>query len=406
MIQVPNEFDSKATQILSESKGVSKTLDLPIGVSRVQLVSASSVKPRSIRWLWNDWLAAGKLHILGGAAGTGKTTIALSVAAAVSSGGVWADGSRASKGRVVIWSSEDSPEDTLIPRLIQCSADCEHISIVGDVMEPDGKRAFDPGSDMPQLRQAISLLGGVDLLIVDPIVSAVTGNDHKNSAVRRGLQPLVDLAQELDCAVLGVTHFSKNTIGRSPLERITGSLAFGALARLVWVTAKSDDVTDKRLLLKAKSNICSDEGGFEYEILHAELPDYPGIAASCVRWGEPVEGPARALLDMVETPDSEDRGSALSEAEDFLVRFLAQGTVSSKVVVEEAKSLGIALATLRRASKRLGVRSEKLGMTNGWGWTLAPKMPSEPEDAQQKRVSTFLNTEQLQRSVLSEAEKA
>lgn len=380
MINVPHEFDSKATQILGESKSVSKTLDLPIDVSRVQLVSASSVKPRSIRWLWTDWLAAGKLHILGGAAGTGKTTIALSVAATLSAGGVWADGSRASKGRVVIWSSEDSPEDTLIPRLIQCCADCEFISIVGHVVEPDGKRAFDPGSDMPQLRQAISLLGHVDLLIVDPIVSAVTGNDHKNSEVRRGLQPLVDLAQELECAVLGVTHFSKNTSGRSPLERITGSLAFGALARLVWVTAKSDDATDKRLLLKAKSNICSDDGGFEYEILHAELPDYPGIAATCVRWGEPVEGSARALLDLVETPESEDRGSAAADAEDFLVRFLAQGTVSSKVVVEKAKSLGIALATLRRASKRLGVRSIKLGMAQGWGWTLEPKMPNEAED--------------------------
>jgi hypothetical protein len=399
MIEPPQEFDTKASQILSDSLDLSKRFDLPIGLSRVQLLSASSVTPRPIRWLWSDWLASGKLHILGGAAGTGKTTIALSIAATLSAGGLWADGSRASKGRVVIWSSEDSPEDTLIPRLIQCGADCDSISIVGDVLEPAGRRAFDPGSDMHHLRQAISLLGGVDLLIVDPIVSAVTGNDHKNSEVRRGLQPLVDLAQELNCAVLGVTHFSKNTSGRSPLERITGSLAFGALARLVWVTAKSDHSAEKRLLLKAKSNICSDEGGYEYEILQAELLGYPGVAASCVRWGERVEGPARALLELVETPESEGPGSALSEAEDFLVRLLAQGTVSSEDVKGAAIAAGIALATLRRASKRLGVKSVKLGMDRGWGWTLAAKTLKHVEDAHENVMSTFEEDEHIQNRV-------
>lgn len=139
MIEPPQEFDTKASQILSDSLDLSKRFDLPIGLSRVQLLSASSVTPRPIRWLWSDWLASGKLHILGGAAGTGKTTIALSIAATLSAGGLWADGSRASKGRVVIWSSEDSPEDTLIPRLIQCGADCDSISIVGDVLEPAGR---------------------------------------------------------------------------------------------------------------------------------------------------------------------------------------------------------------------------------------------------------------------------
>lgn len=405
MINVPDKFDSKANQILSDSQSVSERLDLPIVVSKVQLVSAASVKPQPIKWLWADWLAAGKFHILGGAAGTGKTTIALSIAATLSAGGLWTDGSQASKGRVVIWSSEDSPEDTLVPRLIQCGADLEFVSIVGDVLEPDGKRAFDPGSDIPQLRQAISLLGNVDLLIVDPIVSAVTGNDHKNSEVRRGLQPLVDLAQELNCAVLGVTHFSKNTNGRSPLERITGSLAFGALARVVWVTAKSDDSSDKRLLLKAKSNICSDEGGYEYEIFHKNLVGHPGVAASSVRWGEPVEGSARVLLGQVESCDSEDRSSALSEAEEFLVQFLSQGTVSSMVVMEKAKSFGISCATLRRASKKLGVKSVKLGMNQGWGWSLESKMLNRPEDTHVNGMSTFEKSQHLRERELSPTQR-
>jgi AAA domain len=104
------------------------------------------------------------------------------------------------------------------------------------------------------------------LLIVDPIVSAVTGDSHKGAEVRRALQPVVALAQCLGCAVLGITHFSTNTAGCDPTERITGSIAFAALARLVLVAAKvkvdEDDAQPRRVLVSAKSNIGPDDGGF------------------------------------------------------------------------------------------------------------------------------------------------
>jgi putative DNA primase/helicase len=349
--------------------------------SRVDLVRASSISPRPVNWLWDQWLAAGKLHILGGAPGSGKTTIALSIASILSAGGLWADGTRAAKGRVVIWSAEDSPEDTLVPRLLKCGADCDSISFVGHVLDYDGTRVFDPAVDIPKLREAIRGLGGVDLLVVDPIVSAVQGNDHKNSEVRRCLQPLVDLATEIDCAVLGITHFSKNTNGRSPLERITGSLAFGALARLVWVTAKSEGSTDRRLLLKAKSNIGTDDGGYEYELIHGELTESPGISAASVSWGEPVCGSARTLLASVELPDSTEQTTALSQAKQFLEQTLSDGDVLSEIVQEQADQAGISAATLRRAKKMLAIRSEKSGMTGRWVWSLAPKVFILSEDA-------------------------
>ncbi len=349
--------------------------------SRLDLIQASSIQPRPVQWLWDQWLAAGKLHILGGTPGSGKTTIALSIASILSSGGIWADGTKAAKGRVVIWSSEDSPEDTLVPRLMNCGADCDSISFIGNVSDRDGVRAFDPAVDIPKLREAVLRSGGVDLLIVDPIVSAVMGNDHKNSEVRRCLQPLVDLAIQLNCAVLGITHFSKNTSGRNPLERITGSLAFGALARLVWVTAKSDTLPDRRLLLKAKSNIGVDEGGYEYELIHGELVQSPGVFAASVSWGEPISGSARALLASVELPDSTEYTSATDEAEEFLKLVLSDGEVPSETVQEEAQRRGISVATLRRAKKTLGVKSEKHGMTGKWVWLLAPKALILNEDA-------------------------
>lgn len=83
----------------------------------VALICGDSVIVRPVRWLWNGWLAAGKFHLLGGQPGTGKTTIALDLAATVSSGKRWPDGTQAEAGYVVIWSGEDDPEDVLAPPL-------------------------------------------------------------------------------------------------------------------------------------------------------------------------------------------------------------------------------------------------------------------------------------------------
>jgi putative DNA primase/helicase len=390
MINLPKEFDETASEIVKQAKGVSRILELPPEVSRVELISASSIQPEPVNWLWQDWLAAGKLHIIGGAPGTGKTTIALSIASTVSCGGHWADGTRANKGRVVIWSAEDSPQDTLVPRLIRCGADCDFVSFIGGVFEPEGKRAFDPGADIPKLREALFLLGKVDLLIIDPIVSAVMGNDHKNSEVRRSLQPLVDLGSELCCAVLGVTHFSKNTAGRNPLERVTGSLAFGALARVVWVTAKGDDSEGKRLLLKAKSNIGPDDGGFEYELIHGDLNDCPGVCAASVVWGEPMEGSTRDLLALVESPTNSRLDGAHSKAQTFLARILSIGhAVPAKEIQDEAKRQGITTSQLRTARDHLGVETRKVGMKDGgWEWSLNQKVLKNAEGVNKNYVAS------------------
>lgn len=101
-IQIPN----KGVQFLD-----TKIVEEHHYARRVNLVRGSDIKPEPISWLWNGWLAAGKMHILGGAPGTGKTTIALSLAATVTTGGRWPDGSQSSIGNVVIWSGEDDPKD-------------------------------------------------------------------------------------------------------------------------------------------------------------------------------------------------------------------------------------------------------------------------------------------------------
>ncbi|MBK8801064.1 MAG: AAA family ATPase [Fibrobacteres bacterium] len=272
--------------------------------SGVGLVWACDVVPEPISWLWEGWIAAGKLHILGGRAGTGKTTLAMSLAATVSRGGSFPDGSRCgAPGRVLIWTGEDDPKDTLVPRLHAVGADLEKVAFVQTVRDAEEDRSFDPATDLPLLSEKVRQLRDVRLVIVDSIVSAVAGDSHQNGEVRRSLQPFVDIGNRFGCAVLGITHFSKGTSGGNPLERVTGSVAFGALARLVLVASKNEKAAEGEsscIFARAKSNIGKDFGGFGYDLEEVPLDAYPEIKASRVRWGASLDGTAAEILDAAE----------------------------------------------------------------------------------------------------------
>ena len=387
--------------------------------SSVELLRGSDVKPEAVTWLWPGWMAAGKMHVLGGAPGTGKTTISMALAATVTTAGSWPDGSRSPVGNVVIWSGEDDPADTLVPRLALSGADLSRVYFIADVFDGDGRRSFDPARDMDPLRRKLTEIGDVRLLIVDPIVSAVMGDSHKNAEVRRSLQPLVDLAAFMRCALLGITHFSKGTGGRDPVERLTGSLAFGALARVVMVAAKhqeeGEDGRTVRLFIRAKSNIGPDDGGFEYDLHQDELKTHPGIFASSVLWGDAVEGAARELLATADATGDDGEGGTQADARRFLSDLLADGSMPVKSIKADADGAGYSWATIRRAQKALGIEAVKEGgrFGNGkqqWVWKLpvtegaqvehlqgdSLKVLKNAEDAQQKELSTFREVEHLQ----------
>ncbi len=377
----------------------------------VGLIRAVDIKPEPIAWLWNGWLAAGKMHVFGGAPGTGKTTISMALAAIVTTGGHWPDGTRSDVGNVAIWSGEDDPGDTLIPRLVLSGADLSRIYFIAQIREGNEQRSFDPARDMEPLRRKLAEVGGVKLLIVDPVVSAISGDSHKNAEVRRGLQPLVDLAGSMRCALLGITHFSKGTSGRDPVERLTGSLAFGALARVVLIAAKhqeeGEDGRIVRLFCRAKSNLGPDDGGFEYDLHQAELKTHPGIFASSVLWGDAVEGAARELLATADATYDDGEGGTLADAKRFLADLLADGPLPTKTIKADADGAGYSWATIRRAQKALGVEPAKEGMRAGWIWRMPgreaaktilknAKMLRNSEDAQQGEVSTFQKIEHIQ----------
>ncbi|HEX2542945.1 MAG TPA: AAA family ATPase [Caldimonas sp.] len=226
---------------------------------RVMLKRGSEILPTVVTWLWRHWLAAGKFHILAGQPGQGKTTLALKFAATVTSGGVWPDGTRADAGNVIMWSGEDDPSDTLIPRLLAMGGDASKFYVICGVRHDDEQTAtFNPAQDLLHLLEAAEAIGSASLLLLDPVVSVVEGDSHKNAEMRKGLQPVVDLAAQMNASVLGISHFSKGTAGRDTTERVTGSVAFTAVARVVLCAAKAaGEVEDdsRRVLVRAKSNV-------------------------------------------------------------------------------------------------------------------------------------------------------
>ncbi|ART48679.1 AAA family ATPase [Acidovorax carolinensis] len=342
----------------------------------VVLKCAADLTPSPVRWLWQYWLALGKLHILAGAPGQGKTTLALAMAATVTMGGRWPDGSIATAGNVLIWSGEDDPADTLLPRLLAAGADRAKCFFIEGARRDGEVVPFDPARDLGQLLAAIEKIGGIKLLVIDPVVSAVAGDSHKNTEVRRALQPLVDLATACDCAVLGITHFAKGGQGTDPTQRVVGSVAFSAVARVVMVAAKvkgDDENKDARILARTKSNIGPDGGGFHYFLEQSE--PLPGIQASHIAWGKAVDGTARELLtDPEDATDGDGEKSALEEAMEFLVEILKDGSAPSKYVESEAKDAGIAPRTVRRASEVLRVKKRK--MNGAWYW-FKPNLANE-----------------------------
>lgn len=336
---------------------------------RVELIRADGLTPEPIRWLWPGWLARGKLHVLAGAPGTGKTTLALDVAACITSGRALPSGWKPQRGAVVMWSGEDDPADTLVPRLLAAGADASKVHFVGDVRGADGPRPFDPARDVAALAAACAGIDNIALLIIDPLVNAVAGDSHKNAEVRRGLGPLVALAAGLDAALIGITHYSKGTGGREPLERVTGSLAFGALARIVLGTVRQqgeDDTERKLVLARAKSNIGPDGGGFAYAFQQVDSHRFPGVSASRIVWGAELSGTARELL-----AEPEPEGDTQGDASAFLRELLASGSMAAKEIYREAESAGYSRDSMKRAKRKIGVEAVKLGMTGGWCWRLA-----------------------------------
>ena len=340
------------------------------GENNLVLISAADIKPEPVNWLWRNGLQRGVLNLIAGRPTGGKSTVALSWCATVTRGGAWPDEQAGKPGSAVYWSGEDGVKDTLLPRFIAAGGDAREMFFIEGVLANERKRPFDPSTDMPTLARAVEDLGDVLMIVIDPIAVVVKGQDnsHNNAEARVGLQPFVDLLAACGAAGLGVHHFTKKTAGDDPLDRISGSLAFGALPRCAWIAAKdlNAGAGARRVLVRAKMSNGPDWGGFEYQLDRRDLDDWPGVSAQRVLWGAAIEGTAKELLAQLES-----KPQAARAAEAFLREILKDGPQMAAEIIAKGGVQGLSEWALRRALKKLGGSKEKAGFKgSAWIWEL------------------------------------
>ena len=305
------------------------------------LVPISDIERIRVEWHWKDWLPVGKLVILDGDPGVGKTTICCDLAAHLTKG-VTPSGDPCSPVSVIFLSSEDSPGDTLRPRLEAAGGDLSKV------------RVLNPNSSLPSFPSKTSWLeeeiadSDVGLVVVDPLTGFLgsTVDSHRDQDVRNVLNPLGGLAEKHSVTIIGVRHLRKSS--GSAIQRGSGSIGFTAAARMVWLAGR-DHNTKGLVLAQVKNNLSKHPRSLCYEI--AEHDD-----TSKIRWGEESSITADALC-----ADNNTVHSALSDAEDFLKEFLTNGPVSSKELEAAAEAEGISIRTLTRAKTNLNVKSSKIG---------------------------------------------
>jgi len=224
---------------------------------------ASEFSMRAIHWFWQGRFALGKLGLVGGLPDKGKGLISADIIARCSTGGDWpCNEGKAPKGNVIWFTAEDDIEDTVIPRLKAAGADLDRVNIIGMTKSADGTRMFNLATDLPLLESKLNEIGGVVLVVIDP-VSAYLGvgkiNNSSTTDVRGVLTPLTKLAEENKVSIIGIMHFNKKADVTNAMLRIADSLAYVATARHVYVVV--DDAEDKsaRLFVKAKNNLAPDK---------------------------------------------------------------------------------------------------------------------------------------------------
>ena len=319
----------------------------------------SEVKAEQLEWLWPGRVPLGKLTVLDGDPGLGKSAMTLDIAARISVGGELPDGERYGPAGVVLLSAEDGLADTIRPRLDAAGADTKKIVAVSTV--PDGKaeRMISIPKDLTLVELAIRRVGAA-LVVVDPLMAFLSSdtNSHKDQDVRRALAPLAALAERTRAAVLIVRHLNK-TEGGNSLYRGGGSIGIIGAARSGLVVAEDPEDPDRRVLAPNKNNLAKPAPSLVFGMGTA-----PNDAVRVIWHGRSDLSAAQIL----QPPVDEDK-SALSEAKKFLRNELRDGPVAAKQVKKNAREADISERTLKRAKRELGVDSEK--ESDGyWTWVL------------------------------------
>ena len=347
-------------------KQIKATLHVVKNDPEPTFVEMEAVQIESVDWLWAPYLPLGKLVILDGDPGLGKSTVMLDLAARITTGNAMPDGSspwhRIGDGAgVVIYSAEDGLGDTVRPRLEAAGADlCRIAALNGSPTIPN---------DIPVM-EAVIVHKQARLLILDPLMAMFSSgiHAHVDQEVRQALHPLMLLAERTGCTIVMIRHLNK-VQGNAAVYRGGGSIGIIGAVRSGLVVAKSpDDPDNVRVFSHSKASLARQGDSLAYSI-----EDAHGVGR--VVWKGRSNFSADELVnqDVTEAPERE-------EAATFLREVLADGRLPAEDVKKAARQAGITEGTLKRAKSSLGVEAAKegFGVTGRWYWALTKEAAVTP----------------------------
>lgn len=321
----------------------------------LKFIHMEDVVSKEVEWLWYPYIPYGKITIIEGDPGEGKTTLVLKLAAALSMGLPLPcdDDKEYEPIHIIYQTAEDGIEDTIKPRLEKAGADCSMIRVID---ETDKELSMTDD----RLEQAI-IETGARLIILDPIQAYIgaTVDMHRANEIRPVLKHLGIIAEKHNCAIILIGHMNKAS-GSKSTYRGLGSIDIQATARSVLLVARLRDKPNIRIMAHDKSSLApaGDAIGFE-------MTEDNGMV--CI-------GPYDITIDEL-LSGNEGRGKKkLDIAENFIKEYFGTNKVipSNEIMMEAAKR-SIKRNTLLSAKKKLGITSDKEKAEDGtiyWTWIM------------------------------------
>ena len=310
----------------------------------------SDVKSEPVRWLWYPYIAVGKITLLQGDPGDGKSTMMMNLMAELSKGGTMPDGRTLGRPRRVIYQcSEDGTSDTIKPRLEACGADCRNIAFINE--EVHGGLTLDD----ERIREAIVEFKP-QLVVIDPIQSYIGNDSDLQIAVRarKLMRRIAMWATTFDCAIVLIGHLTKKEHSKE-LYRGLGSIDVVASARSVLQIERDEADEDVRIVKQIKNSLAPKGDDLRFEIR----------STTGFRWlnDEIEEEDPEDVVPIGELPKNKHELAAF-----LLKRLLADGPVESTEIKRQMVGYRIGDKTMNEVKKDLGIKPFR--KMRVWYWAL------------------------------------